>query len=80
MNLLETLQVYVVFHNLEPPIQSLWMFKGVYIKKDQREFLCAKILKISIVIKNVIWSEKTLTHNAERPRNDFIPIFHISSG
>ena len=36
------------------------MLKGIYIKKDQREFLCAKIKKISIVIKNVIWSEKTL--------------------
>ena len=53
------------------------MLKGVYIKKDQREFLCAKIEKISIVIKNVIWSEKTLMHKAVRPSNYFFQFFHI---
>ena len=31
-------------------------------------------LKISIVIKNVIWSEKTLMHKAVRPSNYFFPI------
>ena len=53
------------------------MLKGIYIKKDQREFLCAKILKISIVIKNVVWSEKTLMHKAVRPSNYFFQFFHI---
>ena len=42
------------------------MLIGIYIKKDQREFLCAKIWKISIVIKNVIWSEKKLMHKAKQ--------------
>ena len=56
------------------------MLKGVYIKKDQREFLRAKIYKISIVIKNVIWSEKTLMHKAVRPSNYFFQFFHIKLG
>ena len=43
------------------------MLKGINIKKDQREFLCAKMLKISIVIKNVIRSEKALMHKAKHP-------------
>ena len=43
------------------------MLKGIYMTKDQREFLCAKIEKLSIVIKNVLWSEKALMHKAERP-------------
>ena len=47
------------FHNLEPQNAGLVDVKRDYIKKDQREFLCAKTQKISIVIKNVIWSEKT---------------------
>ena len=48
------------------------MLKGIYIKKDQWEFLCAKIQKISTVIKNVTWSEKTLIHKAERASNYFL--------
>ena len=38
-------------------MQGLLMLKGIYIKKDQREFFVRESLKISIVIKNVIWSE-----------------------
>ena len=54
------------------------MLKRIYIKKDKREFLCAKIQKISIVIvENVIWSEKTLMHKAVRRRNYFFQFFHI---
>ena len=52
-------------------MQGLLILKGTYIKKDQREFLCAKIIKISIVIKNVIWPEKTSMHKAVRPSNYF---------
>ena len=38
-------------------MQGLLMLKGIYIKKDQREFLCAKIQKISIVNYkcNLVW-------------------------
>ena len=36
-----------------------------------------KNLKISIVIKNVIWPEKSLMHEAERPSNYFFQFFHI---
>ena len=60
-----------------PKMQGLLMLKGIYIKKDQRVFLCTKIKKMSIVIKNVIWSEKTLMHKAERPSNYFFQFFHI---
>ena len=45
---------FFFFHNLEPKMQGLLILRGIYIKKDQREFLCAKIYKISNVIKNVI--------------------------
>ena len=38
-------------------MQGLLMLKGDLHKKDYRDFLCAKIYKISIVIKNVIWLE-----------------------
>ena len=37
--------LYVVFHNLEPEMQGLLMFKGIYIKKDQREFCARKSKK-----------------------------------
>ena len=40
-----------------------------------------KSLKKSIVIKNVIWSEKTLMHKAVRPSNYFFfPILSQSGG
>ena len=58
-------------------MQGLLMLKGIYIKKGQREFFCAKILKISIVIKNVMWSGKTLMHKAVHPSNYFFQFFHI---
>ena len=35
--------LYVVFHNVEPKNAGLVDVNGIYIKKDQREFLCAKI-------------------------------------
>ena len=54
------------------------MLIGIYIKKDQRVFLCAKIKKMSIVIKNEIWSEKTLMKTVERPSNYVFPVLsHI---
>ena len=55
------------------------MLKRNKIKKDQREFLCAKIYKISIVIKNVNGSEDTLLHKAERPSNYFFQLLHTLS-
>ena len=58
-------------------MQGLLMLKGIYYKKDQREFLCAKIEKLCIVIKNVIWSGKTLMHKAVCPGNYFSQFFHI---
>ena len=48
-----------------------------HIKKDQRESWCAKNLKISIVIKNVIWTDKTLMHKAERTSNYFFQFFRL---
>ena len=53
------------------------MLKGINIKKDHRDFFALKIQKISIVIKNVIWSEKTLMHKAERPSNCFFPFLSL---
>ena len=56
---------------------GLLVLKGIYVKNDKREFLCAKIQKIRIVIKNVMWSEKTLIHKGVRPGNYFFQFFHI---
>ena len=65
-------------------MQRLLMFKGIYIKKDQKRFTLKKIKrnfcarkskKISIIIKNVIWSEKTFMHQPERPSNFFSTSF-----
>ena len=67
--------LFFIIYN--PKMQGLLMLKGIYIKKDQREFLWAKIQKISIVIKNVIWSEKTLMDKPVRPSNYFFQFFHI---
>ena len=59
----------------DPEIQGLLMFKG-FTLKDQREFLCAKIYKISIIIKNVNGSEYTLMHKAGQLSNYFFQPFH----
>ena len=53
------------------------MLKGVYIKKDQREFLRIFVRENLIVIKNVICPEKTLMHKAVRPSNYFFQFFHL---
>ena len=63
----------VVFHNLEFKMQGLLMLKGIYIKKRSKGIF----QKISTVIKNVIWSEKTFMHKAVRPSNYFFQFFHI---
>ena len=47
------------------------MLKGIYLKKFKGNFCARKSKKICIVIKNVIWSEKTLMHKAEHPSNNF---------
>ena len=71
--------LFVIIKN--PKMQGLLMLKGIYIRKDQREFLCLKIQKISIVIKNVIWSEKSFMHEAVRPSKIiFFKFFHIHPG
>ena len=53
------------------------MLKGIYIKKDQREFFVRENKKISIIVKNVIRSGITLMHKAERPSNYIFQLFHI---
>ena len=53
------------------------MLKRISIQKDQREFLSAKIEKISIVIKNINGSEDPLMHKAEGPSYFFLTLSHI---
>ena len=60
------------FHNSEPQNAGLVdVEKDLNLKKNQREFLCAKIKKISIIIKNVIEAEDTVMNSAERSSNYF---------
>ena len=47
------------------------MLKGIYIKKIKGNFCAQKSKKISIIIKTVVWSEKSLMHKAECPSNFF---------
>ena len=61
-----------------PKMQGLFMLKGIYIKKRSKGiFVRENLKKISIVIKNVIWTEKYMMHKAERPSNYFFKFFHI---
>ena len=53
---------------------------GFTLKKIKEKICARKSKKISIVIKNLIWSEKTLMHKAVRPSNYFFPsLSHIIS-
>ena len=58
-------------------MQGLLILKRTSIQKDQSEIFVRENLKISIVIKNVIWPEKTSMHKAVRPSNYFFQLFHI---
>ena len=49
--------------------------KGILIWKDQREILCAKILKNSIVNENALYSEGALKYNKVRPSNYLFQLF-----
>ena len=70
--------LYVVFHNLEHQNAELVDVKrGLHIKKTSKRIFVRENLKISIVIKNVIRSEKTLMHKAVRPSIYFFQFFYI---
>ena len=69
--------LYVVFHNLEHQNAGLVDVKRDLHLKRSKGIFVRENLKISIVIKNVIWSEKTLMHKAVRPSNYFFQFFHI---
>ena len=43
-----------------PKMQGMVMLKGIYIEKIKGKFCARKSKKISIVIKNIIWSEKNV--------------------
>ena len=49
--------------------------KNVLIRKDQREILCAKIEKNSIVNENALNSEGALKYNKVRPSNYLFQLF-----
>ena len=53
--------LYLVFHNLEPQNAGFVDVKrDLHLKRSKGLFVRKNLKKISIVIKNVIWSEKTL--------------------
>ena len=49
--------------------------KSILIRKDQREILCAKFLKNSIVNENALNSEAALKYNKVRPSNYLFQLF-----
>ena len=64
------------FYNLEPQNAGLVDVKKDLNLKKSKGILCAKIEKISIIIKNVIEAEETMMHSTERPSNYFFQHFH----
>ena len=62
-------------------MQGLLILRGI-LKKDQRDFFVrGNKKKISIVIKNAIWSKKTTwMHKAKRPSNYFFNPFTYNHG
>ena len=54
--------------------------KNVNIQKDQSDFLCAKILRNSIVNENAFNSERSLMHYKGRPSNYLFQLFLILLG
>ena len=58
-------------------IENPKMLKGIYMKKDQKGIFVRENLKNKHRYLNVIWSEKTLMHKAERPSDYFFQFFHI---
>ena len=67
--------LYAVFHNLEPQNAELIDVRKEFKLKKIKGNFCARKSekKISIIIKNIIGSEDTLMHKAERPSNYFSP-------
>ena len=59
------------FHNLEHQNAGLFDVKRDLHLKRSKGIFVRENLKISIVIKKVIWSEKTLMHKAVRPSDYF---------
>ena len=51
--------------------------KVFFIRKDQREYLCAKIKRDSIIIENALISEGSLMHYQVRPSNYLFQLFLI---
>ena len=49
--------------------------KSDLIRKDQREFLCAKVQRNSVVNENVFHSECPLTHYKVHPSNYLFQLF-----
>ena len=66
--------LYVAFHNLEHQNAGLVDVKRDLHSNRSKGIFVRKNKKISIVIKNVIWSEKTLKHKAVHPSNCIFPI------
>ena len=54
--------------------------KSVLIRKDQREILCAKIQKNSIVNENALNSEGSFKYNKVRPSNYFFQLYLTLEG
>ena len=51
----------------------MYLLEGIYIKKRTKGiFVRENLKKISIIIKNIIWSEITLMHQAVHPSNYFL--------
>ena len=69
------LLIFVILYNLQCKIEGHVVYKSVLIGKDQREFLCAKISRNSIVNENALNSEGSLMHYRGGPSNYLFQLF-----
>ena len=69
------LLIFVILYSLQCKIEGHAVKKSVLIRKDQREFLCAKISRNSIVNENALNSECSLMHYKGGPSNYLFQLF-----
>ena len=75
LNLLFRLLCFVILYSLQCKIEGHAVEKTVLIWKDQREFLCAKIYRNSIINENALNFECSLIHHKGRPSNYLFQLF-----
>ena len=70
-----SLLIFVILYSLQCKIEGHAVSKSVLSRKDQREILCAKKSRNSIVNENALHSDESLVHYKGRPSNYLFQLF-----